>query len=405
MKNKRILLLTTAFPPFEFSEGIVNAKLVLALKSRGHDVQVISRSATIAYAHSWSESWLPIQSQTHYPAQNEVNKLALLLQTLQGLLRYGYPVEGIRWGLQAEKLAAKLHQEKPFDLILSRMPSLFPHLLGEKLASAWKIPLISNWNDPTDDIRPLGHQVSRFQAWLMKRISRKVFQSANVNTFPSQELMEHFLLTNLKGLQSRVEIIPHIGFKPQFTLDYSKGKVVKIAHAGNMLSNINLDLLLAAFHNIAQRGLDFEFHVFGIVQDQLREKLDQLGLKEKIIIQTPLGYSEMVKKLVDYDYLLLLEAQYPKGILMLSKLSDYASLRKPIIAVAPKIGVTASYLEGEPGFYLMDNTNQEEIERGLETLIRKFPEIDSPSPSNRLWEAVNPEAIADRYESLFESLE
>ena len=326
-------------------------------------------------------------------------------QTLQGLLRYGYPVEGIRWGIQAEKQALKLHQEKPFDLIMSRMPSLFPHLLGVKLATAWKIPLISNWNDPTDDIRPLGEKVSKFKSWLMKSISRKVFQSATVNTFPSRELMEHFLLTNLKGLKSRVEIIPHIGFKPQFALDYAKGKVVKIAHAGNMLSNINLDLLLASFHSIAQKGLDFEFHVFGLVHDQLREKLDQLGLKEKISIQTPLGYSEMVKKLVDYDYLLLLEAQYPKGILMLSKLSDYASLGKPIIAIAPNTGVTASYLKDEPGFYLMDNTKQEEIEKGLETLIRKFPEIDSPNPNNRLWNAVNPEAIADRYEKLFEGLD
>lgn len=405
MKNRRILFLTTAFPPFEFSEGIVNAKLVLALKAKGHDVQVISRSATIAYANSWSKSWLPIQSQTHYPTQSAVTKSTLIFQTIKGLIRYGYPVEGIRWGLQAEALAAKLHQEKHFDLIMSRMPSLFPLLLGSRLAKIWGIPLISNWNDPTDDIRPLGEKVPWSKSQLMKSISRKVFRSATINTFPSNELMEHFLQTNLKGLKSQMEVIPHIGFSPEFSLAYVQCEVVRIAHAGNMLSNINLDLLLAAFHSIAQKGLGFEFHVFGIVQDHLIKTIEQLGLKNKIIIHQPLGYSEMVQRLVSYDYLLLLEAQYPKGILMLSKLSDYASLRKPVIAIAPRSGVTASYMANEPGFCLLDNTNQQEIEEGLESLIRKFPQIESPVVNNKLWKDVNPEAIADRYENLFEKLD
>lgn len=404
MNTLRILFITTAFPPYEFSEALVNAKLVMALKAEGHDIQVVSRPATIVYTDTWSGTWDSFQEDVYYPNSGETSKSKKIAATVRGLLRYKLPVEGIRWGLEAERLANKLHREKAFDLIMTRMPSLFPHLLGVRLSKAWNVPVISNWNDPTDDIRPLGEGVSRKKSFFLKYISRKTFKSAAVNTFPSKNLLQHYLQTNLRGLTAHTEIIPHIGFYADFPLDHTPGQIAKIAHAGNMLENIQLDLLMQSLHAILSKGLRFEFHIFGIVQEKLRDTIEKLGLQEAVIIHTPLSYAEMIRRLVTFDFLMLLEAQYPEGVLMLSKLSDYASLRKPIIALSPRQGVTRDYLAGESGFHVFDNTNQKEIEYGLECIVRKFPEVDHPKPDNKLWRSVMPDAIVKSYKRIFQRL-
>ncbi|UZD23056.1 glycosyltransferase family protein [Algoriphagus halophytocola] len=404
MRSIRILFITTAFPPYEFSEALVNAKLVKSLMNKGHDVHVVSRPATIVYANSWSGEWEPFRDQVYYPNSSNKSKWEFLLKTIKGLLRYKLPVEGIRWGLEAEILANKLHQDKPFDVIMTRMPSLFPHMLGLRLGALWKVPVICNWNDPTDDIRPFGNKVSKCRSLLLKYISRKAFKSASLNTFPSKRLRDHYLKTNLSGISSPTEIVPHIGFYPDFELNHNQQGIVKIAHAGNMLDNINLDLLLVSFKSIWEKGLSFEFHVFGIVQQKLLSKIEAMGLEKAIIIHNPLRYTEMILRLMEFDYLMILEAQYEEGILMLSKLSDYASLGKPIIALSPRNGVTKDYLMGEKGFYVFDNSNQEEIEIGLTEIINEFPAIDFPRSDNRLWTDVNPSKILETYEQIFDRL-
>ena len=404
MKTVRILFITTAFPPYEFSEALVNAKLVMALKENGHDIHVISRPATIVYNDAWSGLWESLEHQVYYPSSGKISKLSKISSSLKGILRYKLPVEGIRWGLEAEKLAAELHQEKGFDLIMTRMPSLFPHLLGLRLGKAWNIPVVSNWNDPTDDIRPLGHKVSRKASFFFKLISRRAFSSATLNTFPSRQLLEHYLKTNLKGLTAATEIIPHIGFYPDFSLTHQVGEIPRIVHAGNMLDNIQLDLLLESLHSLAKKGLKFELHVFGMVQEKLLSAIPKLGLENCVFVHNPLGYSEMIEKLVQFDFLLILEAQCPEGILMLSKLSDYASLKKPIIALSPKNGVTANYFADQKGFHLFDNTNQTEIENGLEKILVEFPKHALPEPDNKLWSEVNPAQIVSQYARIFSSI-
>ncbi|MDR7130553.1 glycosyltransferase involved in cell wall biosynthesis [Algoriphagus sp. 4150] len=404
MSTYRILFITTAFPPYEFSEALVNAKLAMALKNEGHDIQVIARPATTYYADAWSAAWASLKDQVHYPEIQERSFLNNVLMSVKGLLNYKLPVEGIRWGIDAEKIAYKLSQDKPFDLIMTRMPSLFPHLLGLRLAKSWGIPIISNWNDPTDDIRPLGHPVSAKSSFFFRYISRKAFSEVDMNTFPSEGLYRHFLNTNLKGLSSKVQIIPHIGFYPEFSLNHNPGQVPRVAHAGNMLNNIQLDLLLQSLHSLVKKGIVFEFHVFGVVQEKFLMEIESRGLNKSIFIHDPLAYVEMIQRLAEFDFLMILEAQYPEGILMLSKLSDYASLKKPIIALSPTKGVTADYFSNEKGFHLFDNTNQQQIENGLEKLFLQFPDISQPNHENRLWSEVEPAQIVSQYEGIFNAL-
>ncbi|WP_192349206.1 hypothetical protein [Algoriphagus sp. Y33] len=404
MNTLRILFITTAFPPYEFSEALVNAKLVVSLKNEGMDIQVLARPASTYYAATWSDTWSSIRGQIHYPEIRKRSYLNDVLLTVKGLFYYKFPVEGIRWGIEAEKLAHKLHKDKPFDLVMSRMPSLFPHLLGIRLAKFWDIPIVANWNDPTDDIRPLGNPVSAKNSFLFKYISRRVFAQAHMNTFPSEGLYHHFLNTNLKGLYAKTEIVPHIGFYPDFTLDYKPGPIPRVAHAGNMLDNIQLDFLLESLRSLVQKGIDFEFHVFGVIQEKFLPEIESMGLKKFIVIHKPLEYAQMTRRLAEFDFLIILEAQYPEGILMLSKLSDYASLKKPIIAISPKNGVTADYFANENGFYLLDNTDRKQIENGLEKLFLDFPNTIQPSHENRLWSAVDPIRVVEQYKRIFKGL-
>ncbi len=62
----RILFIAAGFPPYEFSENIVNGKLVLALIREGHKVVVVSRTDEgPVYNAEWRDPWLPLKDITN----------------------------------------------------------------------------------------------------------------------------------------------------------------------------------------------------------------------------------------------------------------------------------------------------------------------------------------------------
>jgi hypothetical protein len=409
-KRYKILMITTGFAPYEFSEAIVNSKLVLALKNAGHEVDVISRESQQVYAVGWSKIWRPLKESTFFVADIKGNKFSWLLEIISSFFFFKYPIQGIRWGYKVYKLAIKMHSYRKYDILLTRMPSEIPHLIGEKIHYKLNIPWIANWNDPTDNIRPLYEKKVFPKSIITNLLVRDIFKHATLNTYPSKELWKYFNAKILKTDSLNVEIIPHVGIvlDTKIITMSDRTRDFTMCHAGYISSLVNIEPFLQALLKLKHEDrIEFKLHLFGLVDDKILESIKDKQLRDNIICHPSLGYELMLTELIKYDILVLLEAQYDTGILLLSKLSDYASVGKPILCISPNTGVIPDYLNKFGGGLSVDNRESESIYNGLKIILlewrNSWPNMKYSS-TERLFSQFSPEYIVGQYEHIFSSI-
>ena len=403
-------MITTGFAPYEFSEAIVNSKLVLALKKAGHEVDVISRESQQVYATGWSDLWSPLKKSTYFIPIKKVPGYRRFGEILYALFSFRYPISGIRWGYKVYKLALKMNEEKQYNILLTRMPSEISHLIGKKLAHKLKIPWIANWNDPTDNIRPLVKDKNWFKSLIINLLVKDVFNKATINSYPSKELWEHFNSNIIQKDNESIEIIPHIGIELTSGLNSEEGinQEFSLCHAGSIWPNINTDIFLQALAKLKNiDNSNIKFHVFGFMNQNFIKQIQSYELEDIVQIHGAIGYEKMLSEFQKHDVLVLLEAQYKKGILLLSKLSDYVSVKKPVLCISPNIGVIPDYVNHYGGGLVVDNKDAQSVYEGLKFMREawkdQWQDRDRWS-SDGLWKHFCPERIAAKYLQLFDRI-
>ena len=208
----RILFITIAFAPNEFSESIVNSKLVLAFKEAGHQVDVISRGKHgITYSSLWNKPWLSLKENTYQVEYNLGGKITRFIDTLKCSLLFRYPLEGVRWVKRAFDQAEKLMLKNDYDIIITRSPSDVSHIVGLSLKKKYNIPWIANWNDPSNGIMPLPYKnhPSAFNNLVSKYYTQKILKEADINTFPSARLRDYFKSFYVFKINKSIGNSPH----------------------------------------------------------------------------------------------------------------------------------------------------------------------------------------------------
>jgi glycosyltransferase involved in cell wall biosynthesis len=410
LKKYRILMITTGFAPYEFSEALVNSKLVLAFKENGYDVDVISRESNQTYYSDWSKLWSPLKQCVHFIPEREVNRTKWFFQLAYALCFFKYPIYGIRWGYEVYKLACEMNKRKSYDILLTRMPSMIPHLVGLKLHKRLGIRWIANWNDPTDNIRPLRRDTNPVNSMINNILVKDIFFNADQNTYPARELWHHYIQNIIHNDKITVSIIPHIGINLNSDFACTENEnIFTICHAGTIWPETSTKILTQALEQLKfQDKVKFRLHVYGLFHDNFLKEIKELGLVEDVECHGSLSYFSLMQELHKYSTLLLLEAQYDKGVLMLSKISDYASIRKPMLCLSPKEGVTADIINNYGGGIVCDNRDLNSVYEGLKSMYCLFKQEsrkNDNSYSQRIYEQFKPERIIAQYEKLFEDLE
>ncbi|HUX95278.1 MAG TPA: glycosyltransferase [Bacteroidales bacterium] len=409
-KRYRILLITTGFAPYEFSEAIVNSKLVLVLKEAGHEVDVITRESKQVYSTGWSELWEPLRSSTYFVVGDSKNRFIRISEIVYSFFFFKYPIQGIRWGYKVYKLAVQLNKSRNYQILMTRMPSDIPHLIGKKINHKLKIPWIANWNDPTDNIRPLLKDRNLIKSIIYRLLVKDVFEKADFNTYPSKELWDHYNSRILRNNSSQVEIIPHVSIRAP--MNSRKKRISRdtfsLCHAGNLGSNIEIKPLLEAIAKIKNEStVKLSLHFFGIFDKDFISLTFKYNLQDTIFFHKSKPYELMLSDLSNYEVLLLLEGQYETGILLLSKLSDYASAGRPILCVSPANGVIPDLIKKYGGGVAVDNKNSLSIYEGLIEMINDWNNewVNSKVFSiNNLFEQFCPMRILSKYEEIFDKI-
>jgi glycosyltransferase involved in cell wall biosynthesis len=404
----RILFITIAFAPNEFSESIVNSKLVLAFRDQGYYVDVISRGKHgVTYSSLWNEPWLSLKENTYQIEYNLGSKLTRFIDTLKCSFQFRYPLEGVRWVKRAYNQAENLILENNYDIIITRSPSDVSHIVGLNLKKKYNIPWIANWNDPSNGIMPFPYKnhSSSFNNCVSKYYTQKILKKADMNTFPSERLRSYFEKFYSFKI-NKTEIIPHIGMKiikEQEKTD--EDDIVSICHAGSLSIERNPEMLLK---NIARLRIEYnkskiKLTIIGIADIQLNRLINKYNLQEDVLFADSKPYVETLIFMQKFDVLCVVEAKMDEGIFLPSKLSDYSFLNKPILCFSPSKGTLIDIINQYGAGLAIDNENDEDVYNGLKLLV-KYKEnrtLSKKIKNDRLNEYLGIDSVMSKYESVF----
>lgn len=397
-------MITSGYLPYLFSENLCNAKLVLALKESGIVVDVISKKDEgPIYADQWDAPWNQLLPNT-YQIQYGGLRINRFCDVIYSSLKMGHFSSGIRWVRRAYEQAQQLMSQNSYDAVLTRSPSDLAHLVGYKLRKDTGIKWIANWNDPADAIwpEPYTHHYSRYKQTQALKYARKMLQSADYITFPSDTLKSHFTsyfpeLTSLK-----TEVIPHIGLT-ESVFKRMERKTPKdkfyLCHSGNLSKERDPELTFQALRDIINQGFSrFEFHIMGHINDYTQQLIQKYDLTDYVKCIGGYPYLTAINKLQQYDVLVLLEAKLKKGIFFASKFTDYTQTGLPILAISPTDGFANNMIKTYGGGILADNTDAQSIKDAITQLINMWENgALSTISSNKMYGQFAPRRVVNQY--------
>lgn len=403
----RILLFAPGFAPYAASENIVNSKLVLAFRDRGWEVDVISRADTDYYGSSWCEPWLPLKELTHevrFPFGTGGRRV---LERAADSLTMGHPVEGVRWAREAYRTALRLHESKPYRVIISRSTPDVAHLPALKLSRSHRVPWIANWNDPTAHRMPppYGGGPGARVGYFDERYLRQVAGAATLHSYPCERLRRY--MDRYLGIPERQStVIPHIG--GHFPLPAEPREAVfTLCHAGHLDRMRSPDTFLeglARFIGDDPERKQVRFVNIGLDNAALRERAEQFGVGGNLQITGSLSYLETLARLRSSSVLVVIEAPCSEGIFLPSKLVDYLQTGRPVLAVSPRVG-TLSDLMARQGM-AVDCLSAQAVAQTIEKCYQAWRQgtLDTEFGSDRLYRQFAPETVVGQYQEIFARL-
>ena len=398
----KALLLTTGYLPYTFSECLCNAKLVYALQENGWEVDVISRvNEGESYSTEWQEPWLCLQPNLYevtYPMGSTFSRCS---DSLYSILKMGFPLSGIRWARRAYQLALKLHKEKKYDVILTRSPSDVCHVIGLKLKKRLGIRWMANWNDPVDMIWPseeppyIRTSYKGLKRIIYNHYFNSCFKYADVNSFPAQTLLDHFKSYFPILSSSITSVIPHIGLTQTLfsQIPYEKRSKFRLIHAGNLVNKRNPELFFKALREIIdETNIPISFDIMGIMSEYMFQLVEKYKLHNVVNFIGSYSYIDALNLMGKYDVLVLIEARMRNGIFFASKITDYAQVGRPILAISPIKGFAKSIIDQYGGGCFVHNEDLCEIKKGIWELYMAWRD-------NNLLRRYNTKELCEQFDS------
>ncbi len=372
----KILFITTGFPPYMFSENIVNGKLVLAFKEKNWQVDVISKKEDVTfYSNDWDYPFESLKENTIEIEYKLGNKVIRIFDYLKCSLLLGfYSMNGNRWAYRAYKKALQLATENNYDFIISRSPDDIAHLVALKLKNRKKINWIANWNDPAQTIWPHPYKLklSLLKRLSSQKLTKNVLKKANYLTFPSDNLFKHFE-NNFKSIsKAKSKVIPHIEFSNLNLekIENNNSTAVKLCHSGNLSLERNPELLFKAIAEINENSeIKIYLDIIGKINSYSMDLIKKYKLNNYINFLGSFNYFDSIQLINNYDYLVLVEAEMENGFFFPSKVVDYFQCNKPIISISPVNGFMKDLSKKEDRIIFIENTNYIVLVNTLKELI------------------------------------
>ncbi len=376
----KILVAAKTLDPDRTSEGICTSKFVTALARAGHAVTCLTSDASLEPGLEWRRlAWLgdvPVRHVDAYAAAGAWPRVrgtadrvesrgvaGRLRRKIDAAIVYGtgYSTaawdEVGRWRVALESLVS----ERAPDLIFSRSAGaeFHPHFAMVDLRPS--MPWVAHYHDPF----PLSLYPEPYRrrypviAGHQERWHRRILESANALTFPSERLRRWVLKGRFASYADKSFVLPHLGTDlaspdapPELPLPlrFDPG-LFTVAHVGTLLGPRDPGPLIAAFRAFVggddeKRALARLVFAGGVNREHAHHAHPQSGSADHDVVfhAGRISYPQSIELIRSATAAVVLEAAAEESPFFPAKLADYLRLAKVVLALSPEESVVRDLL-------------------------------------------------------------
>lgn len=407
----RALAFSPSLYPDDNAEALVNTNLLRALSKRGIAVDVVVRRATVLQPEGF-QAYCDREGRL----RQSKDRAQIPLSSLRGAARRVFGWHALQtcryareatWAYRASSASVRYSRSQGHDLAVSF--GGFCHMAAVRWASRLGRPLVANWNDPFPPLigpPPYGRGEEARIPSVYRRLLKEIGESASWHIFCSERLRRYMLRHLPEEAEERSSVVPHMARTAQCPPARPRGPRLVITHAGGLLPFRNVDVLLESVKRLLANGVprnSLLLRAIGPNNHLLKRAASRYGLDDLLDLVDEVRYDVCQPMLADSDILLVVEAPMKDGICLPSKLADYVQTGRPILAVSPRPGTVADYLDRCGGGIAADCRSPEEVLAALNVLYNAWlcGTLHRDYGSARLYPEFCEDRVADSYVSVF----
>jgi len=434
----RILLLSYHLHPDWTAEGLCVAKTARMLVDHGHQVEILTSMANYLAGESLIPSSGLLAGIRVHRVAAAPNRLPTGFRQLYTFthrqqrrggrggwfwdksaaaldIMLGSNVEDYSWARDAGDLAARLwynHDGVPFDLLYSRLNHFVSHLAALNVVHQRPhIHWCAHFSDPwPGHLYPTDYRHKPTRSGLMERRQERILHTildrAQSLTFPGDRLCRFLLSGSRERYRHKAHAIPHLGNFWDGRPAYRQGEQFNLVFAGFLLRQRSTESLFQGLQQFltatpqARAAIRMQF--IGKNTAVVEEGVQKYALAGVVSTAPQRGFSEVWPLLCQADVLLLIESPMAEGVFMPSKLADYLSAGRPILALSPPVGTVADFLS-QGGGLRVDPDDATQIAQALQQLYALWQShrLEDLAPAPSLIDRVSPACLAPLYDAAF----
>jgi hypothetical protein len=336
------------------AEGLASARLAEALTRHGHEVTLLTTTAPEldGVAVHRVEPDPPGAFDRLGRTMDRWGRIGAIPHLLRGCT-----VEEAGW---IRAVARRALESGPFDVLHSRLNPAVSHLAALAVlerVETLDLPWCAYFSDPWPHHlypEPYRFTVGPLSRRRHERSLDTMLQRAGSLVFPSGRLRDWLLDGRREPYRSKSLIAPHLADgevapSPAKRGRDGEGAFLRIRHAGFLMKERRVEPLFAGLERFlaGHPGASIRIELAGRCAGPVPEVPPSLS---GAVSFEPYMPPDAVRAwMAEADVALLVEANLEEGIFFPSKLSDYLTGGRPILALSPRRGVAADFLAAGGG--------------------------------------------------------
>lgn len=260
-------------------------------------------------------------------------------------LNFFLPDAKIGWLPFAVKEGKQLIKKEKIDVIISSGPPHTTHLIAKSLKRKTGVKWIADFRDPWTDIDYYsGIKRTKLAEWIDSKLERSVLKYADYIVAASEGYLK---IIKSKGIKNNYEVLTN-GFDPEdfHNIKLKPQSKFTITYTGNMPFTRNPESLWLALEELANENPDFsnnfEFHFAGVMDDEIRQKIQAMNFYKNFIDHGYLSHSEVLELVFNSHLLIMIVNRVATSNEILpGKIFEYIASRNFVLVIGPENGVSA----------------------------------------------------------------
>ena len=406
--SRRLLALAWMMPPLIFPRSLQVSRTLRAMSDRGWKTTVVAVPPDVepfAAQDPRLEAFYRGSYETRYvEPREEVESSPLWLRIVRRILRTKNTRDS-NWIRRASAaLCQQIVAESPDALISFAQPWINHRVALRVKRLHPQLPWVVHFSDPWVDSPYFTPPDENARTTAIKQ-EREIIATADAVIFTTRETADLVMAKYPSSWARKVHVISHGYDADLLGLIEPRPKPEKftIIHTGNLYERREPFALLRALVTLRaepsapELQVKFVGHATQAMQDMVR----QLSLDDIVSLAPNLPFLDSLAIAQSADLLLVIDAPAEHSVFLPSKIVDYLSLRRPILALTPQAGASARVLGGL-GFPTVDPTDEAGILAMLrESLARwRMGESATPVPPSEILRAFDIREVTAGFEEV-----